>query len=469
MSDKLAAAFHAVPKASARSNNPSASFVPVMLGAVVVLALVLRIGAVLSLQSWEHPDAMEHAALAGSLLKTGTFSFGDFGYYGPSSVQSPPYPLLLAGLFKIFQSHSTGYFAAMMLNALAGAATVAAVFVLARTLGGSAAVALTAAVLMAIWPTQIYATTVAQAITLITLGAVAIVALFYRAVRTGHITPWLGFSIIGCLAALTEPVLLPLMAFSGLLIFAYRRLKLSVRIRNAAILLAAALIIIGPWTVRNRLVHGKWIPIKSTFWVNVWKGNNPYATGTDRLAMTPAERGEYWAGLLRLSDQRARQTDIPHQYAILTPRQLAQLHDQPEAVREDLFKGWTTDWIASHPRQYLQLCVERLEKTLWIDWDNPKSYKLVYVVSRALLLILAAGGLLLAVRRKWSLMYPALLVGSCLLTYTLTITAARFMLPLEPFFLCLGALCLVTMARWVSGRGGGCNDSPINANSPSPS
>jgi 4-amino-4-deoxy-L-arabinose transferase-like glycosyltransferase len=422
-----------------------------ILAALVILGLTLRIGAIVALRSWEHPSAMEHASLAASLLQHGDFSFGDFGYYGPSSVQSPPYPLLLAGLFWVTRSAPLGYLAAMILNALMGAATVALVYPLARVMGSTRNVGLLAAGAVAIWPTQIYAATFAQAISLITLATVAIVLLYYRSVRGGGVWAWVGFSLIGCLAALTEPVLLPIMALSGLLIFIHRNLRLSIRFRNAAILLAAAIVIIGPWTVRNRIVHGEWIPIKSTFWVNVWKGNNPYATGTDRVAMTPAERRQYWAGLLRLTDVKARENDIGRQYDKLSASQLAQLHDKTEAQREAIFKKWATGWISAHPAAYLDLCLVRLEKTFWIDWDNPKSYKLVYVVCRAVLLVLAAGGLILALRRRWSMGYPALLVGSCLLTYTLTITAARFLLPLEPFFLCLGALCAVTLWQWAAG------------------
>ena len=53
------------------------------------------------------------------------------------------------------------------------------------------------------------------------------------------------------------------------------------------------MLIIVPWSVRNRAVHGQWIPIKSTFWVNVWKGNNPNATGTDRLEMTEDQKSKF--------------------------------------------------------------------------------------------------------------------------------------------------------------------------------
>jgi 4-amino-4-deoxy-L-arabinose transferase-like glycosyltransferase len=418
-----------------------------LVAAIMLLGLVLRVGAIIYLHSWDHPGAMEHRAIAGSLLLHGEFNFADFGYLGPSSVQSPPYPALLAGLYWLFGFDSPqAYFAAMLINALAASIGIGLMYVLVRRWGGGERVGLTAAVLLAVWPTQVYAASFAQAIALITTGTLAILVLFDIAVRSGSLWAWIGFSLVGTLSALTEPVLLPLMALSGLLIFGYRRLPLGVRTRNAAILLLAAIVVIGPWTLRNRRVHGEWIPIKSTFWVNVWKGNNPYATGTDRLAMSEQQKEHFIEGMTRLSDTHVRAEDIDHQYERLTPAQRARLEGQPEAVREHVFQDIATTWIKAHPARYLQLCGIRLVKSLWIDWDNPKSYKLPYIVSRALLLLICVPGLWLAWRRRWSLGYAALLFGLCLLTYTLTITAARFALPLEPLQLGVGALFLVAVA-----------------------
>src|SRR4051794_24259296 len=87
-----------------------------------ILAFALRVGAIFILHRWTAPNAIEHRTLALSLLKYHTFYFRDFNYFGPSSVQSPPYPFLLATLFKLFGRESNAaYIAAMVINSLAGA------------------------------------------------------------------------------------------------------------------------------------------------------------------------------------------------------------------------------------------------------------------------------------------------------------------------------------------------------------
>src|SRR5690606_34815585 len=159
--------------------------------------------------------------------------------------------------------------------------------------------------------------------------------------------PWIGFSIIGCLAALTEPVLLPAMALTGLIILAWKRLPMKIRIRNAAIVLLAAICIIGPWSVRNRIVHGRCVPIKNTFWVNVWKENNEHATGTDRLKISEEQKQTAAESMTRTvdTDLRDGRFDNQRQYDKLTEEQKSRLIGQPEMVREDVFKEFATSWI----------------------------------------------------------------------------------------------------------------------------
>jgi hypothetical protein len=432
-----------------------------ILATLVLVALLVRVAAVVHLRSWRSPNPAEHRSIALGLLSGHGFSFGAFGYYGPSSVQSPAYPLLLAGLFEVFGADSAGaYAAAMVINAAMGAVGVWLAYVLVRTLGGDRRTGLVAAGALAVWPSQIYAVTSAQAIVFITVAMMAIVVLFYRGVRSGSVGVWVAFSIIGALAALTEPVVLPLMMLSGVLVLTWRSpLSWGARARNAAILLAAGVAIIGPWSVRNRMVHGKWVPIKSTFWVNVWKGNNDRATGTDRPAISQEQEHRLSAQTWSLSDSGTRDPamDSLRQYHLLSEQDQQRLIGRTEAEREMIFKEWAGGWIRSHPKRYAQLCLTRLGKTLWIDWDNPKSHNALYTASRAVLLTLSGVGLVVALRRRWALVYPALLIGSCLLTYTLTITAARFSMTFEPFQLCLAAaLVSAVMGIWwpAEGRAG---------------
>lgn len=419
-----------------------------------VVALSLRVAGFVAMKRWNAPNDIEHRQLAVSLIENGSFRFRDFGYIGPSSVQSPPYPVLLAGAFKVFgtQVNSRGivegtdaaYIAMMLLNSLAGAAATVLTFHMARELGASERVAITAAALMAIWPSQVYAVGHVQAISLITLCFIATVFLFLRATRTSAVGPWIGFSIVGCLGALTEPVLLPIMALTGLLILVWPKLTTAVRFRNAGILLASAIVIIIPWTIRNRVVHGAFVPIKTTFWVNVWKSANDEATGTDRVELSPELR-EMHSASVDDSAMLDPKFDAPRQYAMLTPQQVARLKGKPEIEREKIFQEFAQTWIKENRQRWVELCFIRLYKTVWIDLDNPKANNLIYVVTRSVLVLATAIGLVMAWRAKWRLVFPVLLVGSCWLTYTLTITAARFGIPIEPMQLTLLALIVVTV------------------------
>jgi 4-amino-4-deoxy-L-arabinose transferase-like glycosyltransferase len=413
-----------------------------LLVGLFVLALGLRIGAIVALQSWDNPNAMEHNTIAANLVEGKGFSFTGFERFQKTSVQSPTMPLLLAGSYSVFGVDSdASYTAIMLLNALLGAVGVPLVYLLARRIGGTDLVGLLAALAYAVWPTQVYAVTAVQVIVLVTVLVVAVVWLFYVSLDTGRLGPWFAFSLLGCFAALTEPALLPPMALTGLAIFAWPGgLRFGQRLRNAAVLLAAAFLVLGPWTLRNYLVHDTFMPVKSSFWVNTWKGNNPYATGTDRLALTAEQREALASQSLLDADALARDDqgfDVYRQYTMLTTEQRAELTGKTEAEREEVFKHYAKTWIAEHPGGFVKLCGIRLVKTLWLEWDNPRSQNLLYKATRTAFVFLSTVGLVLALRRGWRLGYAALIVGLPVLLITLTVTAARFILPYEPIGLCL--------------------------------
>lgn len=416
------------------------------LWAICGVALVVRLLAIVGLRAWTNPNAMEHRSIARFLVEGHGFQFIDWGVLQNTSVQSPPFPFLLAAAFKVFGADAPAAFAAVMfLNAIAGAATCAVLFHAVRAVGGSARVALVAAALLAVWPTQVYATAVVQAITLITLCTASLVLLFYRSVDARSAGPWVAYGLVGCLAALTEPVLLPFMALSGLLILLWPALPGRVRLRNAAILLGCATLVLAPWTIRNVLVHGKVVPVKSTFWVNMWKGNNPNASGTDRPVLSEAQR----EAIVRGDSLADASVDAVRQYDLLSADERAQLEGKTEVEREVVFAGFAKTFIREHPGRYVELCGKRLWKTLWVEADSPKAHGArqyaLYWTPRTVLLIATPIGLWMAWRRRWRLAVPALIAGLALLTHTLTIAAARFAFPYEPFQIALLALIAVSV------------------------
>ena len=433
------------PRPQPKVGTTQPAGIPASVWWIALAALLVRVLTVLAFGRWDASTALEHASIAEGLLLGNGFAFNETaqytgaGIYEASSVQSPPYPLLLAALYWIFGIRAdAAHAAAQLINALAGAATVPLLYAGVRRAGGGHAVGLLAGLLLAFWPTQVFTVAWAQAITLITLATVALCALWYRSVDTGSMGSWLAFGVVGCLAALTEPVLLPPMALAGLLILAKGELSWPVRLRNALLLLACALLIIGPWTYRNWRVHGAIVPVKSTFWVNVWKGNNPNSAGTDRPALTDEQLNAFH--LHGLDDLR--------QYDLLTKAQRAELDGKRAIEREAIWKRYAQQFIRENPGRYVELCGLRTAKTLWAEWDNPKAHDMFYIyfLSRAVLLIGSAFGLILAIRQGWRIGWPALIFGLSLLTYALTITAARFAFPLEP--LQIGLLSLACLVLW---------------------
>ncbi|MGF1635108.1 MAG: hypothetical protein ACFCVE_14750 [Phycisphaerae bacterium] len=412
--------------------------------AVGVLALGLRLAAIFALNAWEQPGFMEHDQLATNLVLGNGFAFRDWGSFGPSSVQSPTYPLLLTFLYRAFGiGTDTAFIAAMAINAVIGAAAAVMVYPMVRSAGGSAAVGLLAAAATACWPTQIYAATYVQAVAIIIAGVVATTWFWNRAVATGGAWWWFAFSATGVFTALTEPVLLPVMFLTGIAVMLWRPLPMGVRVRNGFILLVTTAAVVGPWAWRNYEVHGGFVPVKSTFWVNIWKGNNPHATGTDRVKYSEAER----AAFATLDEAGRRHLDARRQYDMLTDEQIARLTNTTDAEREAAFGEWAKGWIGENPLEYAKLSVQRLVMSLWIEWNNPKGWDVRYLLPRTLLLVLSPVGLVLAVKRRWRLFFPLLAFSLSLLTVSLTITAARFALPFEPYQFALCALVTVAVAR----------------------
>ena len=58
----------------------------------------------------------------------------------------------------------------------------------------------------------------------------------------------------------------------------------------AATLVAASLIVVTPWTVRNLRVYDRFVLVASEGGVTFWTGNHPLARGEGDLAANPADQ-----------------------------------------------------------------------------------------------------------------------------------------------------------------------------------
>ncbi|HMO26367.1 MAG TPA: hypothetical protein PKB10_08855, partial [Tepidisphaeraceae bacterium] len=105
---------------------------------IALACFVLRAGSIVVLRAWEHPSPLEHRQIALNLAAGEGYSFREFGSIGPTSVQTPPYPFILAALYRaIGPDTDAAHIAAMMLNALVAAITVPLIYAMLRLVRAS--------------------------------------------------------------------------------------------------------------------------------------------------------------------------------------------------------------------------------------------------------------------------------------------------------------------------------------------
>jgi len=214
--------------------------------------------------------------------------------------------------------------------------------------------------------------------------------------------------------------------------------------------------IIAPWTIRNRLVHGQWIFIKSTFGYAFWQGNNPLSWGTDKIPKASAEtaRRQHDGTLSGMNRAlwEARHETLYIDDALLKPGGYREFQGLSEPARSALLgrQAWAS--VCADPAHYGRLCLQRLRYFLLFDETNPKASNLVYRASTVGWLLLAILGLI-ASRGCWRRLWPTYAIFVLVMGFhALVIVSARFRIPVEPLSLVWAAATVEPVAAWLAGR-----------------
>jgi 4-amino-4-deoxy-L-arabinose transferase-like glycosyltransferase len=193
----------------------------------------------------------------------------------PTAQQPPLYPLILAGVFKVFGIYSVeSVWAAVLLNVLAGAVTAVLLYYVGRLHFGET-VGILAAWLWVL-PWMYGANALAVSLTNAYLAALGLTALFLVVPEALDASRrWLVLGIYSGLLVLLQPSLLPVvLIYLGWLAFA--------KAASPRVLIAVAglLLTLVPWTARNYLTFGRFIPLRDNFGLELWVGNRPGMQGT---------------------------------------------------------------------------------------------------------------------------------------------------------------------------------------------
>jgi hypothetical protein len=437
---------------------------------LIILAIAIRVAAVLVLRSYDVPrSTYEHGEIAANLLAGRGFSTMFLGADGPTSQQAPVYPFSVALAYAI---GGVGTPRALLLlelgQSVLGGLLVWEVLRLARlVMPGRSGLARTAALVVAIHPTLVYAATHVQ---VASLGAALLVGTFARAYQAGA-TGRVKDAIIagGWLAvlALTDPILS--LAFIGIAgaIWLGRGGEPGQARRSFRLILVTSvtgLAGISPWLVRNYWVHGEFVAIKSTFGYAFWQGNCALSEGTDKVRRPSVERIlDRSRGATSLSGLNQSLWDARHEAGYLddialTKADYRMLGSVPEPERSRiLFRRALAD-LRAEPMRYVRLSLRRLRYFILFDETNPKSRMWAYRLAHIGLTVFALGGLMLASPVTRGRLLPTIAAAVAIaLFHALTIVSARFHIPLEPLMAIWGAAGLT---RWHHPRAECSNSSP---------
>ena len=185
--------------------------------------------------------------------------------------------MFLAGLFKVFGVDTFAAFeAAVLLNIIFSTLTCVPIYFAGRRIGGTVVGAL-GAWLWAIFPSAIiipfewiWDTSLSALLAATILWATIYVAESQRR------RDWSVYGLLWGFALMTNPSLGSLLPFL-LVWMAWRTRKETGKwFVKAALATGVAALCCLPWTIRNYKVFHRVVPLRSTFGLQLWLGNNPY-------------------------------------------------------------------------------------------------------------------------------------------------------------------------------------------------
>jgi hypothetical protein len=241
------------------------------------------------------------------------------------------------------------------------------------------------------------------------------------------IRPILQGLLIGVLILLRPTFLyLPFFIFITALIL--RLFYQNYRIKDCVIITVTALLILLPWSIRNRLAFHQWIPLVSAGGSELWQANLEIEDRTAWYSVTDINKYE---------DQRAQSAQLQSR---LRSEYIKQFNLSSSIELNKYLKQRTKEIILSHPFRFAVLCLNRF----LIFWFSPpigattlKSISPILfwmiLIIKYLMTILAIAGLRQLSKEHFRQFYLIiLLVVYLTLLHSAVHAIQRYFLPLIP-------------------------------------
>ncbi len=330
--------------------------------AVALVALSVRVAGGIWWQSrlephrpFFFPDSYSYWHLGKALAEGKPYQLGP----DAKVFRTPGYPILLAGVIRLFGDGAPAVLAARMVGALLGVLTVLMLGLWGQQLGRVVttrpSVPYLAASLAAIYPGAIAMSVFVLSEALFCPLLVAQMTCWtwchrrQESLRTAILA---GFAVglFAGLATLCRPSWLlftPLMS----LVWLFLAPRSTGRGCATVAMWIGLVLVMLPWSVRNFVVTGHWVPTTLQVGASLYDGLNPRATGASDMSFV--ER--FW------EDERKQRAGNPSE----EPLELT--------VDRRMFLA-AVNWARMHPAEVLKLAIKK-EVRMWSPWPNDPNFK----------------------------------------------------------------------------------------------
>jgi 4-amino-4-deoxy-L-arabinose transferase-like glycosyltransferase len=326
----------------------------------------------------------------------------------PTSLRTPGLPLLLT--LPIWLT-SANIGAIRLFMCLLESLMIPAVYLLARSVTGSEKIGLVAGAIAVVFPSWMFPS--GAILTDIIAGILTCVLVWMLVEsRQRRSVSWIaGAGTIWGIATLIRPVSLSYAPAIIAWLFLLRAGRRDSLVAIGAVIIAFASTL-APWTIRNFYVHGTFVLISTQAGTELYKGNNPMATGILAFDHTFFDEN------------------------------LAQIHPEEmypnEAVRSKKFQADAVKFIVDNPRRFAELCFLRL-----IELYKTYSPRVPLLASIAVTASFGAAlpfFLIQVVRRGWDRgpeMLMLLIILCQTATHVVFTSVVRYRIPVEPLIVVL--------------------------------
>jgi hypothetical protein len=353
-------------------------------------------------------------------------------------MREPGYPFILAGLLTVFGDH---FIPVEMLNVVLALGTAWLITRAMSIISKRRWPGFVAALLFLFHPGTLIAESRGGVEIIFGFLSLLFLLSLYRAFHRNRAIDYVYSGLILGTALLIRsvPILFPVVVLGYMLVFLRSKISPLSACRNFAILVATMLAVLSPWIARNYSLTGRFIPTASVLGVSAQAGQyicTHLSTGRpwwlldreagherSRLATElgyPFEDGSYgyYQTFYRTGDELSFSK-------ILLGRVIAEYKEHPALFAEVVGRNLFNFWFAGKTQAAtLANCVVQLPY-----------------------LLLAAGGLIVGMRRQWGgIVIPiGLYIGYMVAIYVPILAQARYSVPLIPLLSILGAILLLSL------------------------